>query len=176
MSKNEVIHRAVTDWELKCLVAGRKVLKPSLLDMSAEIPNNQTQEDGLKALVVEDESDMITLISYHLNKAGIQTTAAKDGEHGLKLALQRSFDLIILDLMLPLVSGIEICRQLKLRHKEQSPPVILVTAVSENIVEGLLARLDVADVVFKPFRPEAFMEKVKRLTEQVPEPANSSAA
>ena len=137
-----------------------------MITAMSESSNNQEADGGLKALVVEDESDMITLISYHLNKAGIQATPAKDGEHGLDLAMKREWDIIILDLMLPMVSGIEICRQLRLRHKAHCPPIMLVTAVSENIVDGILNRLDVADVVFKPFKPEQFMKKVMSLVEK----------
>ena len=135
----------------------------------------EPEEHCLKALVVEDEKDMETLISYHLNKEGIQTTPAKDGEHGLNLALKRDFDIIVLDLMLPMVSGMEICRQLKLRNRLEQTPILLVTAVSESIVENLLSRLEVAEVVFKPFKPEEFMKKVRKIMgrsreEQPPNP------
>jgi two-component system alkaline phosphatase synthesis response regulator PhoP len=106
-----------------------------------------------RVLVVEDEQDMSTLIAYHLEKSGFRAVTAQDGELGMTLALNSKFDLIVLDLMLPSMSGIEIFRQLQLRVRP-CPPVVLVTAVSPTVLELLREDLRSADIVSKPFKPQ----------------------
>jgi len=112
-----------------------------------------------RALVVEDERDLTTLIAYHLERHGIKTTTAADGEIGLMLATRNEFDIIILDLMLPSVSGLEISRQLHAR-KKPTPPVIIVTAVSPEIVATIREKLFAEEVIFKPFKPQELVNCV----------------
>jgi two-component system alkaline phosphatase synthesis response regulator PhoP len=118
-----------------------------------------------KALLVEDERDLTTLIAYHLERQGIKTTAAADGEIGLLLATRNHFDVIILDLMLPSVSGLEISRQLHARQT-QVPPVIVLTAVSPEIVATIREKLFAEAVIFKPFKPQDLVNCVIRLINQ----------
>lgn len=115
-----------------------------------------------KALVVEDERDLTTLIAYHLERHGIRTTTAADGEIGLMLATRNQFDIIILDLMLPSLSGLEISRQLHAR-KLPAPPVIILTAVSPEIVATIRERLCAEEVIFKPFKPQELVNCVMTL-------------
>ncbi len=115
-----------------------------------------------KALVVEDERDLTTLIAYHLERHGIRTTTAADGEIGLMLATRNEFDVIILDLMLPSVSGLEISRQIHAR-KHPAPPVVIVTAVSPEIVATIREKLFAEEVIFKPFKPQDLVNCVTTL-------------
>lgn len=125
-----------------------------------------------KALVVEDERDLTTLIAYHLERHGIKTTTAADGEIGLMLATRNQFDIIILDLMLPSVSGLEISRQLHAR-KNPAPPVIIVTAVSPEIVATIREKLCAEEIIFKPFKPQ---ELVNCVTNLIRRPQSPEAA
>jgi two-component system alkaline phosphatase synthesis response regulator PhoP len=115
-----------------------------------------------KALLVEDERDLTTLIAYHLERHGIKTTTASDGEIGLLLATRNQFDIIILDLMLPSVSGLEISRQLHAR-KDYATPVIILTAVSPEIVDSIREKLCAEQVIFKPFKPQELVNSVIHL-------------
>lgn len=115
-----------------------------------------------KALVVEDERDLTTLIAYHLERHGIRTTTAADGEIGLMLATRNEFDVIILDLMLPSVSGLEISRQIHAR-KQPAPPIVIVTAVSPEIVATIREKLFAEEVIFKPFKPQDLVNCVTTL-------------
>jgi two-component system alkaline phosphatase synthesis response regulator PhoP len=119
-------------------------------------------KEPLKALVVEDERDLTTLIAYHLERHGIRTTTAADGEIGLMLATRNQFDIIILDLMLPSLSGLEISRQLHAR-RNPAPPVIILTAVSPEIVATIRERLCAEEIIFKPFKPQELVNCVTSL-------------
>lgn len=110
------------------------------------------------ALLVEDERDLNTLITYHLERNGIKTTSAVDGEIGLMLATRNSYDIIILDLMLPSVSGLEISRLLQAR--QPTPPIIIVTAVSPEIVRSITDKLHATHIVYKPFKPQELINSV----------------
>ncbi len=123
-----------------------------------------------KALVVEDERDLTTLIAYHLERHGIKTTTAADGEIGLMLATRNEYDIVILDLMLPSLSGLEISRQLHSR-KEPSPPVIILTAVSPEIVATIREKLFAEQIIFKPFKPQDLVNCVNHLLTRPSAPA-----
>lgn len=120
------------------------------------------RKESPKALLVEDERDLTTLIAYHLERHGIKTTTAADGEIGLMLATRNQFDIIILDLMLPSVSGLEISRQLHAR-KASVPPVVILTAVSPEIVASIREKLCAEEVIFKPFKPQELVNCVASL-------------
>jgi two-component system, OmpR family, alkaline phosphatase synthesis response regulator PhoP len=128
-----------------------------------------------KALVVEDERDLTTLIAYHLERHGIKTTTAADGEIGLMLATRNEFDVIILDLMLPSVSGLEISRQIHAR-KHPAPPVVIVTAVSPEIVATIREKLFAEEVIFKPFKPQDLVNCVTTLIRRQQETASEPNA
>ncbi|MEW6304523.1 MAG: response regulator [Verrucomicrobiota bacterium] len=118
-----------------------------------------TEAENLRALLVEDERDMNTLIAYHLEKNGIQTTTALDGEIGMMLAVREHFDVVILDLMLPSVSGVEVLRQI-MAKRHPAPPVVIVTAVSAEIVHSVGDLRNAAGVVYKPFKPQDLVKLV----------------
>ncbi|MFZ9633405.1 MAG: response regulator, partial [Alphaproteobacteria bacterium] len=93
----------------------------------------------LHVLVVEDEASLVELLRYNLEKEGFRVTAANDGEEALALLKEGKPDLLVLDWMLPHVSGIEICRQVRRRPELRDLPVIMLTARGEEAdrVRGL---------------------------------------
>ena len=116
----------------------------------------------MKLLLVEDEPSVISLIQRSLSAAGHEITIAMDGQSGLQMAIQHQFDLIILDLMLPVMNGMEVCR--KIREAEIGTPIIMLTALSttENIVSGLDAGAD--DYMTKPFKLAELEARIRTLT------------
>jgi len=102
-------------------------------------------------LVVEDEADLRQVLAYNLGQAGHEVLAAERGAAGLGLARERHPDLVLLDLMLPDVSGLEICRSLKSDAALRTIPVIMLTARSEEIDRVVGFELGADDYVVKPF-------------------------
>lgn len=114
-----------------------------------------------KILVVDDEEDIQELIKYNLNKVGFQVICANSGELGLQATRENYPDLLVLDLMLPEMSGLEVCRQLKSDLKTLHIPIIMLTAKGEepDIVLGL--ELGADDYVTKPFSIQVFISRVR---------------
>lgn len=114
-----------------------------------------------RILVIEDESDIARLVTYNLEKHGYKTEAARSGDEALGLVRSRPYRLIVLDLMLPGISGMELCRILKNDPKTASIPIIMLTARSMETdkVEGLEAGAD--DYITKPFSVREFIARVK---------------
>jgi two-component system phosphate regulon response regulator PhoB len=112
-------------------------------------------------LAVEDEQDIMELIIYHLRKEGLMVKTAATGEDALVAARAESPDLILLDLMLPGVDGLEVCRRLKADRALRRIPIIMVTAKGEesDVVSGL--ELGAEDYVTKPFRPRELLARVR---------------
>lgn len=114
-----------------------------------------------KIVVIEDEVDILEVINYNLSKEGFNVCSALDGEEGLALVKKEVPDLVLLDLMLPGLDGIEICRKLKTDYSTRSIPIIMVTAKGEesDIVLGLGMGAD--DYMVKPFRPRELMARIR---------------
>ena len=114
-----------------------------------------------KIAVIEDEVDILEVINYNLSKEGFDVCSALDGEEGLALIKKEVPDLVLLDLMLPGLDGIEICRKLKTDYSTRSIPIIMVTAKGEesDIVLGLGMGAD--DYMVKPFRPRELMARIR---------------
>lgn len=115
-------------------------------------------------LIVEDEKNMSNLLKLELTHSGYQCDQAFDGEDGLKKSLENDYELILLDLMLPRINGIELCRQL--REKKQIP-VIMLTARDEVMdkVNGLQVGAD--DYLAKPFAMEELLARINALLRRV---------
>ncbi|WP_416864834.1 MAG: response regulator transcription factor [Imperialibacter sp.] len=116
----------------------------------------------MNILLIEDEPSVISLIQRSFSSSGYKTSVAMDGETGLQMALNNDFDLIILDLMLPLMSGMEVCKNF--RVKNTHTPLLMLTALSttENIVAGLDGGAD--DYMTKPFKLAELNARVRTLT------------
>lgn len=120
-----------------------------------------------KIIVVEDEAPLVELLKYNLQSEGYEVVHAADGEEAELLLYEQSFDLAILDWMIPRISGIELCRRLRNRTETQSLPIILLTARGEEAdrVRGLTTGAD--DYVTKPFSVQELMARIKGLLRRV---------
>ncbi len=117
-------------------------------------------------LIVDDEEDVLELVQFNLEKDGYKTETAVSGEEALKKAKAKRPDLIILDLMLPGIDGLEVCKRLKSDSKTENIPVIMLTAKSEesDIVTGL--ELGAQDYITKPFSPKVLIARVRRILQK----------
>jgi len=112
-------------------------------------------------LIVEDEAALVELLTYNLEKAGFRTAVARDGEEALLAVAEAKPDLVLLDWMLPYVSGIEICRRIRRNPDSRDLPVIILTARGEqdDRVRGLESGAD--DYVVKPFSTSELIARVR---------------
>ena len=114
-----------------------------------------------KILVVDDEEDILELVRYNLAREGYQVTGTLSGEEALKKARTQAFDLIVLDLMLPGIDGLEVAKKLKAHDKTRDVPIVMLTAKGEeaDIVTGL--ELGADDYITKPFSPRVLIARVR---------------
>lgn len=112
-------------------------------------------------LVVDDEADLVELVSYNLKKEGFAVDTASDGETALSKVKKGKYDLIILDLMLPGIQGIELCRTLRAGMKTSGIPIIMLTARSEEVDKILGLEMGADDYMTKPFSPRELVARVK---------------
>ena len=114
-------------------------------------------------LIVDDEEDVLELIRYNLDKNGYKVETAVTGEEALTKARAKLPDLVILDLMLPGIDGLGVCKKLKSDTKTQNIPIIMLTAKGEeiDIVTGL--ELGADDYVTKPFSPKVLVARVRKI-------------
>ena len=114
-------------------------------------------------LVVEDEAAIQQLVSYNLIKAGFHVTCADSGEEALECLLRENIDCVLLDLMLPGMSGLEVCETIRRKSEKNGRyiPIVMLTAKGEeeDIVEGLEFGAD--DYVTKPFSPKVLIARIK---------------
>ncbi len=111
-----------------------------------------------KILIVEDEKNIAQVLAFNLMQAGYDYDIAQDGEEGLKKALKGSFDLILLDLMLPKMDGFTVCRGIRMRL---DTPIIMVTAKEEEIDKIMGLDLGADDYVTKPFSINVLLARIK---------------
>ncbi len=114
-------------------------------------------------LVIDDEEDILELLRYNLVKQGYQVSLSTSGEQGLAQARQLLPDLIVLDLMLPGIDGLDVCKALKLETATRQIPIIMITAKGDeaDIVTGL--ELGAEDYIVKPFSPRVVTARVKNV-------------
>ncbi len=120
-----------------------------------------------KVLVVEDDPDIIHLLQYHLEQEGYKVSVAQDGQKGLKQAQEEKPDLILLDLMLPKMSGLDVCRILKGEKGTNMIPIVMLTAKSEEVDRVVGFELGADDYVTKPFSPREVLLRVKAILKRV---------
>ena len=111
-----------------------------------------------RILLVDDEQSIQTLLSYPLRKEGYDVVQATDGRQALDRFDEQAFDLVVLDLMLPRVDGLEVCRRLRNRS---SVPIIILTAKSEEIDKVVGLELGADDYITKPFSLREFSSRIK---------------
>ena len=126
-----------------------------------------------RVLIVDDDPDIVRLVSYNLSLAGFEATAARTGREALESVHTNPPDLMILDLMLPDVDGMEVCRSLRADQSTRSLPIIMLTARGEEIDRVVGFELGADDYVMKPFSTRELVLRVKamlrRTREDMPE-------
>lgn len=128
-----------------------------------------------KIIIIEDEPDIVDVLSYNLSHEGYEVSSAPDGESGLAQIRAQLPDLVLLDLMLPGLDGIEVCRKLKGADSTRDIPIIMVTAKEEesDVVLGLGVGAD--DYVTKPFSPKEVVARVKAILRRGPVRGNEES-
>jgi two-component system phosphate regulon response regulator PhoB len=118
-------------------------------------------------LVAEDENALVTLLRYNLERAGYRVLEARDGEEALLIAAEETLDLVILDWMMPQLSGIEVCRRLRGRQETRNVPIIMLTARGEESdrVRGLDTGAD--DYLTKPFSMTELLARLRALLRRI---------
>ena len=127
------------------------------------MPDSVLAQSRPLVLVVEDEAALATMLRYNLEKQGFRVEEAADGQEALLRVAETQPDLVLLDWMLPVMSGIEVCRQLRRRSATRDLPVIMVTARTEDqdAVRGLNTGAD--DYITKPFNIDALLARMRAL-------------
>ena len=123
-----------------------------------------------KVLVIEDEKDIQELLEHYLRREGFQVQSAGDGEAGLRKVKQEKFDMILLDLMLPRMDGLEVCRILRSQPSTAPIPLIMVTAKGEEVDRVVGLELGADDYITKPFSPRELVARVKALLRRIEKP------
>jgi phosphate regulon transcriptional regulator PhoB len=114
-------------------------------------------------LIVEDEKDLAQLVSYNLEQAGFRTKIETNGADALSRAQKESPALILLDLMLPKMNGLEVCRLLRADPKTKAIPIIMLTAKGEEIDRVVGFEMGADDYIVKPFSPRELVLRVKAI-------------
>src|SRR5207249_8793222 len=119
-----------------------------------------------RILVVDDEPDAVELVEFNLRSAGYEVVTASDGSEALKKARARSPDLIVLDLMLPEVDGLEVCKILRRDPATSGVPIIMLTAKAAEIDRVLGLELGADDYITKPFSPRELVLRIKNILQR----------
>src|SRR6185503_3520327 len=114
-------------------------------------------------LVIDDEKDLIELVRYNLEKEGYDAIAASDGQTGLDIAQRHKLDLIVLDLMMPGMDGLEVCRRLRSDPRTGRIPLIMLTAKATEADRIVGLELGADDYITKPFSPRELVARVKAI-------------
>lgn len=125
-----------------------------------------------KILVVDDEQSIVTLLQYNLEQAGYSVITALDGEQGLEAAVDIRPDLVVLDLMLPKMDGLEVCKQL--RQQKINIPILMLTAKDDEFDKVLGLELGADDYLTKPFSPREVVARIKAILRRSQLQANGS--
>lgn len=118
-----------------------------------------------RILVVDDEESIVTLLQFNLEQAGFQVETAYNGKDALQKASEHTFDLIVLDLMLPEMDGIEVCKQLRLN--KVLTPIVMLTAKDDEFDKVLGLELGADDYMTKPFSPREVVARVRAILRRI---------
>ncbi len=120
-------------------------------------------------LIVEDEKDIVKMLEYNLQKEGFKTLSARDGEDALDAANRDHPDLVVLDLMLPGMDGLEVCKALKQGAKTAMIPIIMLTAKVQESDKVIGLELGADDYMTKPFSPRELIARIKAVLRRMTE-------
>ena len=126
-----------------------------------------SQSKKAKVLVVDDEPDAVELIAFNLKNAGLEVVTADDGREAIRKAESTHPDLIVLDVMLPEMDGLEVCKQLRAGPETGNIPIIMLTAKAGEVDRVLGLELGADDYITKPFSPRELVLRVKNLLRRV---------
>src|SRR6266705_2931128 len=127
-----------------------------------------------RVLIVEDERDIRDLVLFHLEREGFQVSSASSGEEALRQVRHASPDLVLLDLMLPAMGGLEVCRKLRQDPATVALPIVMLTAKGDEVDRVLGLELGADDYVVKPFSPKELLARVRAvLRRSLPAPGAS---
>jgi two-component system, OmpR family, phosphate regulon response regulator PhoB len=116
-----------------------------------------------RVLIIEDEKSLVDVLAYNFENEGFEVLSATDGMDGLNQARAHHPDIIILDVMLPVMEGLEVCRQLRSDSRTSDIPVLMLTAKSEEVDEIVGFRMGADDYVTKPFKLKPLIQRIKAL-------------
>ena len=116
-----------------------------------------------KLLIIEDDRSLASVLEYNFEAAGYQVFCAHDGQDGINQARSKQPDVILLDLMIPVIDGIEVCRQLRSESQTRETPIMMLTAKSEETDQLIGFSVGADDYVVKPFSVRVLLERVKSL-------------
>ena len=122
-----------------------------------------------KILIVEDEKDIVKMLDYNLKKEGFKTLSAHNGEDGLDMARKENPDLILLDLMLPEMDGMDVCKAIKNEAKTSHIPIIILTAKAQETDKIVGLELGADDYMTKPFSPRELIARIKAVLRRMKE-------
>ncbi|MBO8156454.1 MAG: response regulator transcription factor [Bacillaceae bacterium] len=123
-----------------------------------------------RILIVDDEESIVTLLKYHIEQAGYEADAAYDGELALNLLEENHYDLVVLDLMLPKMDGIEVCRQMQ--QKQIDTGILMLTAKDDEFDKVLGLELGADDYLTKPFSPREVVARIKAILRRTSKPSS----
>ena len=124
---------------------------------------------NMRILVVDDEPDIVELVTYNLRKEGFDVSSALDGDEALAKIRKERFDFLILDLMLPGIPGLEICRIMRNDPRTKNIPIIMLTAKGEEVDKILGLEMGADDYMTKPFSPRELLARVKTVMRRTSE-------
>jgi two-component system, OmpR family, phosphate regulon response regulator PhoB len=125
-----------------------------------EVLSGMTQP---RILIIEDERALTDVLTYNIQREGFETTVAHEGQDGLRKAQTLLPDLIVLDLMLPVLNGLDVCRELRAGPRTRHIPILMLTAKAEETDQVVGFSLGADDYVTKPFSVKVLMERIKAL-------------
>ena len=127
-----------------------------------------------RILIVEDERGLVQSMTWYFNREGYETIVAHDGQEGLRKAQTLLPDVLLLDIMLPGLDGLSICRELRAGERTRETPIIMITAKSEESDQLIGYNMGADDYVTKPFSNKVLLQKVKALLRRVESQTDSS--
>ncbi len=128
---------------------------------------SSTTAPRMRILIVEDERGLTDVLEYNLKREGYDTVVAHDGQEGLRKAQTLLPDLILLDIMLPGLSGFDVCRELRAGERTREIPIIIISAKSEETDQVVGFSLGADDYVTKPFHVKVLLQRIKALQRRI---------
>jgi two-component system, OmpR family, phosphate regulon response regulator PhoB len=128
-----------------------------------------------RVLIAEDEADIRDLLAFHLERDGYEVSRARTGTEALRLAQERHPDLLVLDLMLPEMNGLEVCRRLRQDAATAGLPIVMLTAKGDEVDRVVGLEMGADDYIVKPFSPKEVVARVRAVLRRTRPPAGAGA-